>query len=167
MTDETTDRDPVPGIAAETAVVARDEYLRLAADFDNFKKRTRRDAGHQAAAEKEAFLLELLPVLDNLERALSSGTPDASGPLLAGVEMTRRQLRQLLLRHGVEPMEPMGLPFDPHLQEAVAVAHDSHQPDQAVLLVMQPGYTRGGKLFRPAKVTVNQRRHSSGKGHGR
>jgi molecular chaperone GrpE len=102
----------------------KDDYLRLAADFDNFKKRTRRDSEQQAAAEKEAFIRDLLPILDNLERALASEQSISSESLHQGVEMTLQQLGQLLQRHGIEVSRTLAGPFDPHRHEAVSVRHD-------------------------------------------
>ena len=140
----------------EAALASKqDEYLRLAADFDNFRKRTRRDSEQQAAAEKESFIQDLLPILDNLERALACEESTSSEQLHEGVEMTLKQLGGLLHRHGIEAVEALGKPFDPHRHEAVAVGHDPGQPDQIVLEVIQRGYCRGDKVFRPAKVIVN------------
>ena len=136
-------------------VAQQDDYLRLAADFDNFKKRTRRDSEQQAAAQKEAFIADLLPILDNLERALASGQSSSSEQLHQGVTMTLQQLGQLLNRHGIEVVADVGRQFDPYRHEAISVRHDPSQPDQIVLEVIQRGYCRGDKVFRPAKVIVN------------
>jgi len=145
--------DPV---LLQTALAAqKEDYLRLAADFDNFRKRTRRDSEQQAAAEKESFIQDLLPILDNLERALACEGATSPAQLHQGVEMTVKQLGGLLHRHGIEPVEALGRPFDPHRHEAVAVGHDPGQPDHIVLDVVQRGYYRGDKVFRPAKVIVN------------
>src|ERR1700693_3235190 len=84
--------------------------LRLAADFDNFRKRIARETERSAAAQKEAFIRELLPVIDNLERALGSD-----------VSTSPEQLTQLLRRHGIEPEESLGRPFDPPYHEAASV----------------------------------------------
>ena len=130
----------------------QDQRLRLAADFENFKRRTREEGEARARAQKESFIEELLPVLDNLDRALASG---GSAQLHQGVEMTVRQLRQLLRLHGIESEEGVGQPFDPRRQEAVSQRHDPAQPDHSVLEVCQQGYRRGDKVFRPAKVVVN------------
>src|SRR5689334_6907211 len=81
----------------------KDLYLRLAADFDNFRKRAAQEADRRAAAQKEAFIRELLPVIDNLERALSSDSSTSPEQLREGVQMTLQQLHQLLRRHGIEP----------------------------------------------------------------
>ena len=152
----------------QTALAAqKDDYLRLAADFDNFRKRTRRDSEQQAAAEKESFIQEVLPILDNLERALACNGKTSSEQLYQGVEMTLKQLGGLLHRHGIEAMEALGQPFDPHRHEAVAVGHDLGQPDHIVLEVVQRGYCRGDKVFRPAKVIVNDWAHAPGGGRAR
>ena len=133
----------------------KDLYLRLAADFDNFRKRSAQDADRRAAAQKEAFIRELLPVIDNLERALSNVSASSPEQLREGVQMTLQQLNLLLRRHGIEPEESRGQPFDPHRHEAVATRHDPSQPDHTVLETFQRGYRRGQEVFRPAKVVVN------------
>ena len=154
-------------ILQEKLAGQKDDYLRLAADFDNFKKRTRRDSGQKAAAEKESFILDLLPVLDNLERALACEPSASSQPLRQGVEMTLEQLSRLLHSHGIENVKALGLPFDPHRHEAISMRHDSKQRDHTVLEVIQRGYCHGDKLFRPATVIVNDLGHPPGAVHGR
>lgn len=135
---------------------AKEENAQLAADFARFKARTQRDFARLSAEAKEAFIRELLPVLDNLERALAPEVAAASPEALQqGVELTVQQLTALLMRHGIEPTEDIGRAFDPHSQEAISVWHDPSQPDQFVLAVAQRGYRRGGDSFRPAKVVVN------------
>ena len=133
----------------------KDLHLRLAADFDNFKKRSRQESEARAAAQKESFIVELLPVIDNLERALAAGASRDPAQFHQGVEMTLKQLQQLLRRHGVESEEIVGKPFDPHRHEALSQGHDPAQPDQAVLEVVQRGYHKVMKVVRPAKVVVN------------
>ena len=134
----------------------RDQYLRLAADFENFRKRTRRDSERQAAAGRDAFIHDLLPVADDLERALGyEQTRDVA-------EMALRQLGQLLSRHGIEAVKDVGRPFDPERHEAVMVRNDPVQPDHVVLEVTRRGYCRGDEVFRPAHVIVNDLRHSPG-----
>jgi molecular chaperone GrpE len=133
----------------------KDLHLRLAADFENFKRRSRQETETRAAAQKESFIAELLPVVDNLERALASGATRDSAQFHQGVEMTLKQLQQLLRQHGVESDEIVGKPFDPHQHEALSQGHDPAQPDHTVLTVLQRGYRRGDKVVRPAKVVVN------------
>jgi molecular chaperone GrpE len=151
---------PVDVGALEAELAAqKDRYLRLAADFDNFRKRIARETERNAAAQKEAFIRELLPVIDNLERALSSDSSTSPQQLREGVQMTLQQLMQLLHRHGIEPEESLGRPFDPRYHEAISVRHDPSQPDHVVLETFQRCYRRGNEVFRPAKVVVNDLSH--------
>jgi molecular chaperone GrpE len=137
-----------------------DAYLRLAADFDNHRKRTKRDSERQAAAEKESFIRDLLPVFENLERALVSARSIPTEQLRQGAEMTLQQLHRLLQSHDVEAVEDVGRPFNPRRHEVVSVRQDRNQPDQVVLKVIRCGYCRGDILFRPALVIVNVLEHS-------
>lgn len=145
----------------------KDLYLRLAADFDNFRKRTGKEAERRAAAQKEAFVRELLPIIDNLERALASASSTSPRQLRQGVQMTVDQLKQLLRRHGIEPEESLGQPFDPNRHEAIAVRHDPSKPDQIVLETFKRGYRRGEEVFRPAEVVVNDLSHTEATQHAR
>lgn len=146
-----------PECAALEAQLASldDRYRGLAADFDNFRKRTVRDADQRAAAQKTAFIRELLPVVDNLEQALAALASTPAEQLRRGIEITHRELIQLLHRHGVQPDDPRGLPFDAHRHEAVSVRFDPAQADHIVLDVLQRGYVRGPEIIRPARVVVN------------
>jgi molecular chaperone GrpE len=132
-----------------------DMHLRLAADFENFKRRTRAEAETRATAQKEAFIQELFPAIDNLERALATGVSSASQALHQGVSMTLQHLRNLLQQHGIESDEVVGRPFDPHLHDALDQGHDPVQPAGTILAMSQRGYRRGTKVLRPAKVVVN------------
>ena len=156
-----------PAALEQELATQQADYLRLAADFDNYKKRTRRDSEQQAAAQKEAFISDLLPALDNLERALTSAPTTSAAQLQQGVTLTLQQLGQLLLQHGIEPVAAVGCPFDPHRHEAISVRHDPTQPDQIVLEVTQRGYCRGDHVFRPAQVVVNDLSQVPGASHAR
>jgi molecular chaperone GrpE len=144
----------------------KDLHLRLAADFENFKRRSRQESETRAAAQKESFIHELLPILDNLERALTSGASPAFRQFHQGVEMTWQQLRQLLNQHGIETAEIVGQPFDPHQHEAISQRHDPAHPNHTILEVFQRGYKKGEKIIRPAKVVVNDLAHSKEACHG-
>ena len=99
---------------------------------------------------------ELLPVIDNLERALTVDPSASPDQLRTGVHMTLQQLHQLLRRHGVETEDTVGQTFDPYRHEALRVRRDASMPDDAVLEVYQPGYYyRVGEVLRPATVVVN------------
>ena len=145
----------------------KDLHLRLAADFENFKRRSRQESEARAAAQKESFIVELLPVIDNLERALAAGASRDSAQFHQGVEMTLKQLQQLLRQHGVESEEIVGKLFDPHRHEALSQGRDPAQPDHAILEVVQRGYLRGAKIIRPAKVVVNDLTAAKPARHGR
>jgi molecular chaperone GrpE len=147
----------------ETAA-QRDEYLALAqrtqADFENYRKRVARDSA--AAQERGIALLakELLPALDNLDRALGeAGTAGARAeddPLLQGVRLVHSELSAALARAGIESFSPVGEVFDPSLHEAVATAQQSSNGAQSgtVVEVFQPGYRLGASVIRPARVVV-------------
>ena len=144
-----------------------ERLLRTTADFDNFKKRSRQESEARAAAQKESLIAELLPVIDNLERASAAGVSRDSAQFHKGVEMTLKQLQQLLRQHGVVSEEIIGKPFDPHRHEALSQGHDPAKPDHAILEVVQRGYLRGAKVVRPAKVIVNDLTASQPARHGR
>jgi len=170
---------PAPEIPGSSAAAAgsetfrqelaeqKDLYLHLAADFENFKRRSRQESAARALAQKESFIVELLPVVDNLERAMTAGGLRDDSPFHQGVAMTLKQLQQLLLQHGIESEEILGQPFDPHQCEALSQGHDLTQPDHSVLSVIQRGYQRGGQVLRPAKVVVNDLGSIPPSRHGR
>jgi molecular chaperone GrpE len=135
----------------------RDEYLALAqrtqADFENYRKRVAKEA--RAAQERGVSTLakELLPALDNLDRAL--GAADEDDPLLQGVRLVRSELDTALARAGIESFSPAGEAFDPTLHEAVATAEAPEgQAGGTVIEVYQPGYRLGQSIIRPARVVV-------------
>ena len=136
----------------------RDEYLALAqrtqADFENYRKRVAREAA--AAQERGAIALarELLPALDNLDRALGAAATD--DPLLDGVRLVRSELSAGLARAGIVSFVPTGEAFDPALHEAVATAEqpEGGAPGGTVVEVYQPGYRLGESIIRPARVVV-------------
>ena len=139
----------------ENLANTQEKFLRLAADFDNFKKRNAQENERRAKTQKQGFIRELLPAIDNLERALAVDQTSLE-PLRAGVRMTLQQLHQLLRQHGVESEETVGQTFDPHRHEALRTRCDETMPDDAVLEVYQPGYyLRDGEVLRPATVVVN------------
>lgn len=133
----------------------KERCLRLAADFDNFKKRTAREGERRAAELRNAFVRELLPAVDNLERALTSNPAHLAERLGEGVQLTLRQLTQVLNQHGFTGRDDLGQPFDPQYHESVCVRSEPMQPDHVILEVWQRGWLQGKALFRPAKVVVN------------
>lgn len=132
-----------------------EHHLRLAADFENFKKRTAQELNRRATAQKDALVRDLLPVIDNLERALASTASTSVGHLFEGVQITWQQLIQVMRQHGFETREDLGQPFDPKYHDAVSTRSEQVHADHTILEVWQRGWLRGTDLFRPAKVVVN------------
>jgi molecular chaperone GrpE len=142
------------GAPARQLTEQRERYIRLAADFENFRKRTARELERHATLGKEAFVRDLLPVIDNLGRALAV-SPQTPDPLRHGIEVTLRQAIDLLRSHGFEPREDLGASFDPSYHEAVCTRATADRPHHSVLEVWQRGWMRGTVLFRPSQVVVN------------
>jgi molecular chaperone GrpE len=136
----------------------QERYLRLAADLDNTKKRLSQNYQRQAKREKEGLLGDFLEVADNLERGLANTDPANPEALIEGVRAIQRQFRQTLAKHGVKPFEAQGKPFDPERHEAVSVLHRTDLPPNSVVHIIQPGYTIGDRVLRPARVVVNKDR---------
>jgi molecular chaperone GrpE len=143
----------------EAAVaVERDKHLRLAAEFDNFRKRTIRER-QEAGAKAQADLVQgLLEALDDIKRfAHLDPTTVDSATVVQGVEMVERKVMKSLAGHGLEIVDPVGRPFDPAFHEAVGTeAAASSEEDHIVARVYQPGYLFRGQLLRPARVVVKQ-----------
>lgn len=127
--------------------------LRLQADFDNFRRRSRQEKEELSQVIAHGVFRELLPVLDNLERALAASVQDA-GQLRTGVDMVYRQLNVILEKSGVIAIAAAGSQFDPALHEAVMRVEDASQPDGTVVEELQKGYMAGGKVLRPSMVKV-------------
>jgi molecular chaperone GrpE len=144
-------------LAAAQAETAKnwDLYLRERAELENFRKRTQRDKEEFRIFTRKELLLEVLPVLDNLERALEHAGQghDAQG-LLAGVNMTVVQFRKVIEDFGARPMVTVGSPFDPNLHQAMAQQESAEQPPGTVLSEYQKGYLLHDRLLRPALVVV-------------
>lgn len=135
---------------------AKEQMLRTAADAQNTRRRAEKDVenAHKYALEK--FAAALLPVADNLERALEAAdrTNEAVKPLAEGVELTAKNLQDVLNRFEVQQLDPLGAPFDPQYHEAVSMVENPNVEPNTVLLVMQKGYTLHGRLLRAAMVMV-------------
>ena len=142
---------------AQDAEAKRDEYLddlrRLAADFDNYRKRAARDQLAFVARAGERLVVKLLPVLDDLGRALEAVEQHEEAKVLDGVRMTRDALAAVLVSEGVEEIEVSGT-FDPHLHEALMTQPAEGVESGVVLQVVQRGYRIGDSVLRPARVVV-------------
>ncbi len=146
--------------AADVAELAdlKERYLRLAAEYDNFRKRNLRERQDLLNYANESIVKDLLPVVDNLERAVIHGRKEEqradSENLLQGVELTHRSLIQILGRFGVVEIEAAGKPFDPQVHEAVRRVVTSDHAPGTVVEVHQKGYRLKDRLLRPAMVAV-------------
>jgi molecular chaperone GrpE len=132
----------------------REMYLRKLAEFDNFRKRTDREREELQRTASEGTIRELLPIVDNFERALQhagNGDPEA---FRQGVEMIARQLLDTLEREGLAAIDPEGESFDPELHEAVQRVDETDHEPGCVVQVLNKGYTLAGRLIRPAMVAV-------------
>ncbi len=144
--------EPLAQLAAE-----RDEYLellqRVQAEFENYRKRTAREQERLVAHAHERLVRELLPVLDDLERALEAGERHEEAALVDGVKLVEQSLRKALQKEGLAEIETSG-PFDPHVHEAVLTQAREDAEPGSVLEVLQRGYRVGDKVVRPARVIV-------------
>jgi molecular chaperone GrpE len=138
----------------ERLAALEDRLLRVAADFDNYKKRAAREREEYVAFANERLIKELLPVLDDLERALQAAAEHEEAKLEEGVELVHRSLASLLERHGVKEIETEGK-FDPHVHEAL-LSQPSEAEQGSVIDVVQKGYTIGDRVVRPARVIVSE-----------
>ncbi|WP_447976994.1 nucleotide exchange factor GrpE [Candidatus Nitrospira bockiana] len=140
----------------EELKVLQDKYLRLAAEFENYKRLAQRDQREQAKFANESVLKELLPIVDNLQRAIqfSKETTADNDSLTQGVELTLKQFLETLGRFGVKPISSRGEPFDPSRHQAVASVESTDAPPHTVLQEHQPGYLLHDRILRAAMVTV-------------
>jgi molecular chaperone GrpE len=129
-----------------------ERLLRTAADFENYKKRAKKEMDDAATRGREQLLKELLPALDNLERALKHAP--AGDPLAIGVQQTEKQLLQALEKFGVTRFSSVGKPFDPSMHDAIQQVETSEQPPGTVAQEFASGYMLGQRLLRPAMVAV-------------
>lgn len=133
-----------------------DRWLRLQAEFENYRKRTRREIDELRERAAEELVRSLLPVVDNLERALDAGAAadEQAKPFVDGVRMVHRQLMQVLGEAGLAPIEALGAPFDPHRHEAVMREETDAFADGHVMEEIQRGYDFNGRVLRPSMVKV-------------
>ena len=150
MTDEQVEQQETE--QAEEQQPEDDRLLRLAADFENYKKRAARERQEYVALANERLIGELLPILDDLERALAAAEEHQEAQLEEGVRLVHRSLAGLLERHGVKPISTDGK-FDPHVHEAL-LSQPSEAEEGSVLDVVQKGYKLGERVVRPARVVV-------------
>jgi len=148
---------------SEELKALNDKYLRQAAEFDNYKRLAQRDQREQIKFGNEQLLKELLPTVDNLERAIKAAKTDRSNDsLIQGVDLTLKQLLSVLGRYGVQAVETVGKPFDPSAHQAVASVPSDTVPAQHVVEEFQRGYRLHDRILRAAMVTVSTGRAADG-----
>jgi len=154
--------DPLELARAEAAKM-REMLVRTAADFDNFRKRTRRELEDARRGGREDLLKELLPVFDNLERAIQSAQRATDVKAVAdGLTMILKQVEATLGRVGINRIPTTGNPFDPSLHEAIQQVETDEHPPGTVVAEVQPGYSTGDKLVRAAMVVVAKPKSDTG-----
>ena len=140
--------------AQAEALENRDLYLRARADLDNFRKRSQREREDLLKFSNETILRELLPVIDNLERALQHAATDGDSGLLQGVELTLGQFSKVLEKFNVVAIDAVGEPFDSARHEAIGQIESADQPVNTVVQMLQKGYLLNERLLRPAMVLI-------------
>jgi molecular chaperone GrpE len=134
----------------------QDRLLRLSAEFENFKKRNRREMSEFKKFASEVLIKDLLPVVDNLDRALETASADeACKAINKGVSMTRDEMLKVFSKYGVKPIEALEKDFDPAFHQAVGQEENDEHPKNVVLKEYQKGYTIHGRLLRPSMVVVS------------
>ena len=146
--------------AAEAAAgMAKDELLRVQAEMQNLRRRTEQDIEKAHKFGQEKFSIELLSVMDNLERssaAAEASEDEAVKAIKEGVELTLKGFIDCFKRFNIEPVDPLGEPFDPQLHQAMSIQETPDAEPNSVIAVMQNGYTLHGRVIRPAMVMVSK-----------
>ncbi len=155
-------QDPLAEARAEAAKM-KEQWLRSAADFDNFRKRARKEIEDARRGGREDLLRAVLPVFDNLERAIQSAQRSSEVKAVAdGLAMVQRQFIDALGREGIARVQTVGQPFDPSVHEAIQQVETSDHPAGTVLAEVQAGYVQGERLVRAAMVVVAKAKPGDG-----
>ena len=156
--------NPLEEARAEVGRI-RDQLLRTAADYDNFRKRTRRELDDAQKRGREELLRELLPVFDNLERAVvHAGQASDAKAVADGVNMVLKQFGDTLGKIGIKRVATVGSPFDPSQHEAIQQLETDEHPPGTIVAEVQPGYAMGDRLLRAAMVVVAKPSQKNGEG---
>ena len=151
-TPEVVEAEPAADQSAQLLAAAEDKYLRLAAEYDNFRKRSAKEKESAWTDAKASTALAFLPVYDNLERALKAPCTDEA--FQKGVEMTMNQLKEVLTKLGIEEIPALNEKFDPNLHNAVMHVDDDNVEENTIVEVFQTGFQTGDKVIRFAMVKV-------------
>ena len=147
--------------SGEESSIPKDTYLRLAADFENFKKRARQEQMDTVQYATGTLVERLLPVVDDLHRSLEHAPPEVDEKWLKGVQLTLQKLDEALAGVGVSRIEAIGVRFDPKVHEAIGSAESAEFPDDTVIDELRPGYRLHDRVLRPALVRVSRQPHPS------
>lgn len=144
--------------SVERLTAERDEWknrtARAVADLENYRRRAQREKEETALYANQRLVLQILPILDNLERALGSASGEGGMGLREGIELIARQFRDVLAKEGVVPIEALGQPFDPNLHHAVMQVEDDEHEEPTVVEEFQKGYRMAERVIRPSVVKV-------------
>jgi molecular chaperone GrpE len=147
------EQEAKPDVNAEL-LETKDRLLRIAADFDNYKKTAQREQLNSIKFANEGLLTNLLPIIDNLEQAVLASKSSEKNDVVLGIELVLKQFNELLEKSGVEVFSAMGKMFDPSRHEALGQKEDDSVPEGQVILEYQKGYLLNQRLLRPARVIV-------------
>src|SRR5687767_4285571 len=136
---------------------ARDKILRAQADLENYRKRSRRELEEERRYANVPLLKDLLPVVDNIDRAVDAAQKSGEGgALLEGIKLVKQNLAAALARHHCVEIKAQGEPFDPHFHEALTAVTSQEHPANTVVQVVQPGYKVHDRVIRPSHVIVSK-----------
>ena len=152
---EYAEKEEISPLEAELAEV-KDRYVRLYAEFENYKKRVKKEKEDLVKCGNEDLLYEILPVIDNLETALQHSADGSSEGLVKGVEMTFRELLRVLGKFGLAPISALGKPFDPSMHHAMSMIERPDVEEKTVVEEFRKGYMYGDKVLRPSLVVVSR-----------
>ncbi len=155
---DTVETDSVSDVLTEEIADLKEQVLRAHAETQNARRRAEQDVEKARKFALEKFVSDLLPVADNLERAIAAGNAEdeTQAAVLEGVSLTLKSLIDTLKKYNVEPIDPQGEPFDPQLHQAMTMVPNPDVEPNTVIDVFQKGYTLNGRLVRPAMVVVSQ-----------
>lgn len=133
----------------------QNSYLRVMADFDNYRKRQRDEVTRLNGLVREDLILKLLPLIDNFDRTLQAAEAEHSyESLVEGVTLTLKHILEMLAREGLQPIEAVGMQFDPEYHEALMLEETDEYEDNTIIEEIEKGYTLNGKVLRPSRVKV-------------
>ena len=157
--EEGSESDQALDVALEQAQKAKDDLLRVQAEMQNLRRRTEQDIEKAHKYGQEKLSIELLAVMDNLERsqeAASDSEDEAVKAIRAGVDLTVKGFVDCFKKFNIETIDPLGEPFDPQLHQAMSMQENTESEPNTVIAVMQKGYTLHGRVIRPAMVMVSK-----------